>query len=139
MQTPYGAATGAESALSTTQKVMLVLVFGAALYGLHVAAGGFEPEPAHARRRVPHTVAPPKPSRLPNRRKNGRHADDVNDVNVWSEVEQGADGTWSWFAVVESDAGSRRAGPAMGYATRAAAERAMNAWVATQAGARSRR
>lgn len=77
MQTPYGAATGAESALSTTQKVMLVLVFGAALYGLHVAAGGFEPEPAHARRRVPHTVAPPKPSRLPNRRRNGR-ADDLS-------------------------------------------------------------
>lgn len=68
------------------------------------------------------------------RRRNTGKRRNPQEPRVWSDVERSPDGTWAWFARVEYPAGERRhavrGGPAMGYATKAKAQAALDAFLA---------
>ena len=112
----YGAdAAVAKQAAPTNRAALWVAIaLGAAMvYGIHTTMGGFSGPP----RRVRKNPAEPR---------------------VWSEVEQGPDGTWTWFARIEYPAAERRravrGGPSMGYATKAKAQAALDAFLARELG-----
>ena len=65
----YGGYGGYGADMPTARSIPWFPLVGVALaiYALHAASGGFSAPPE--RRRAPYTVAPRKPSRLPNRRR----------------------------------------------------------------------